>query len=226
MKYAQVFLLIMCVLSCFIFASCSSAETESLRSETESLKSENESLKEEISKMKKEVEKLEAKLQTESAMAPESTVSASDDIKDFEEQLLKEMEEIESTCPLQIISVSRTLNSIDSPEVSISAQNISNKTIDAYTANFYCYDNFNRPVTDILSDNNVCEGICQEIIVPGGYTPQYNWRLYPLVTTRKVIAVITEIHFTDNSTWEYPKKYHLLLKKRANQDIVNTPANN
>lgn len=119
-------------------------------------------------------------------------------------------------CPLEITEQIIQQNAIDNPTVSISTKNNSEKTIDAYTVYFFMYDNFNNPVNHYLYDTNEYKGISQEIIKPNGTTNaySYNWTPFGFENTTKFIPYITEIHFSDNTTWamsdasiEYAKTY-------------------
>lgn len=106
-------------------------------------------------------------------------------------------------CPLPITSSIINENAIGNPTVSITVRNDTSKTVDAYTANFYMYDNFNRPVNHYLYDTNIYSGIRQDKIKPGGSLSGYNyyWTPHGFENTTKFIAIITNIHYTDNTEW-------------------------
>lgn len=106
-------------------------------------------------------------------------------------------------CPLPITSSIINENAIGNPTVSITVRNDASKTVDAYTANFYMYDNFNRPVNHYLYDTNIYSGIRQDKIKPGGSLSGYNyyWTPHGFENTTKFIAIITNIHYTDNTEW-------------------------
>lgn len=106
-------------------------------------------------------------------------------------------------CPITITSYYIRDNSIGNPTVSLSIKNNTDKAVDAYTARFYMYDNFNERVNHYLYDDNVYLGICQETIKANGTLNgrNYYWTPYGYENTTKFIAIITEVHFTDNSSW-------------------------
>lgn len=106
-------------------------------------------------------------------------------------------------CPLLLETSHINYNSIGIPLLSVSCANTSDKTIDAFTVNLYCYDNFNKRVNHYLHKNNVFKGICQETIYAGSKFDgtYFNWTVYGHENTTKFIPIITEVHFTDNTTW-------------------------
>lgn len=116
----------------------------------------------------------------------------------------KEFEKAFRDCPLTISNSFLDFNAIDNPTVSVSVINNSDKTVDAFTVNFYLYDNFNKRVNHYLYQNNTYTGISQDIIKPGYELDgsNYSWTPYGFENTTKFIAVITEIHYTDNTTWK------------------------
>ncbi len=98
--------------------------------------------------------------------------------------------------PLMFTGISVYDNSIGTPQVSIGVENISGKIIDAYTVKIYCYNNFNEPVYWL--GTNIFSGISQDEIK---YDSKDAWSLVGFDNTTKVIAYLSKVHFTDNTTW-------------------------
>ena len=134
-------------------------------------------------------------------------------------KLRKEQEELEKSkksqeafyssvenCPLKITSSTLSFNAIEHPQVSISVKNNSSKTIDHYVYN-----------------TNVFEGIYQGQIHSGGSLSGYNyyWTPYGHENTRKFFAVITSIHYTDNTTWKMPSDAIEYAQTYADDNIKN-----
>jgi hypothetical protein len=104
--------------------------------------------------------------------------------------------------PLEFVEAWIQLNIISNPEARVVVRNVSNRTVDAYTLDIYCYDRFDTPVNDILHHSNQYPVIAQKTIGPGG-TYGYNsyWTLHSHETTTKIHVVLVKVHFTDGDTW-------------------------
>jgi len=128
-----------------------------------------------------------------------------------------------SECPLEITASYIRRNSIGTPELSVSCKNNSDKTIDAFTVSFYCYDNFNNPVNKYGYGGNALPAIAQVKISSGGTHDgnYYWWTAYGYENTTKYKAYITEIHFTDNTTWEMSQASIINAKMYTDQIINN-----
>ena len=105
--------------------------------------------------------------------------------------------------PLELQKVWITFNSIGTPEARLRVKNVSDKTIDAFKVQFYCFDNFDSPVEHYLYDTNIFSAISQDTIEPGTVTGDNTyWTLYGYDTTTKAKARLGEVHFTDGTTWQ------------------------
>lgn len=104
--------------------------------------------------------------------------------------------------PIEISSYGVSYNLINTPEFYVEAKNVSEKTIDAFDIQFFCYDNFNNPVNNTFKNTNVCYGTHQKIISPGDSVNSSTvWTGTLFSNTTKITAIITNVHFTDNTTW-------------------------
>ncbi|HBX22619.1 MAG TPA: hypothetical protein DEF34_03125 [Desulfotomaculum sp.] len=123
-------------------------------------------------------------------------------IKEYEQKRLKEIEEANKP-PIEAVRAWVTFNSIGNPEARVRVKNISKKTIDAFTMDIHCYDNFNRPVNHYLRDDNIFGAISQNYkLAPGEVKgDSYYWTLYGHDNTTNIEVNLKEAHFTDNTTW-------------------------
>lgn len=104
--------------------------------------------------------------------------------------------------PLQLMYGFVRKNVINNPTAGLVLKNISNKTIDAYTVEIHCYNNYGEPVRHYASGSNVCRGISQESIAPGAtYGYNYVWTLHGLENTTKVDIELVKVHCTDGTVW-------------------------
>ncbi len=126
-------------------------------------------------------------------------------VKQDQEQAVqkKKQQENIAACPLKVIKAYVQPDSINTPEAYVIVENVSHKTIDAYKVAISCYDAFGSPVNDIVSGNNIFNGIEQNISLQPGETTgyDYSWMLATQDTTTNINVAITEVHFTDGSTW-------------------------
>lgn len=114
----------------------------------------------------------------------------------------EEQKRKEESAPLKVVEAYVQKNSIGTPEAYVIVRNTSNKTIDAYKVSILCYNSFGEPVSD-FSGSNEYRGIAQDVYISPGETFGYNyyWLLAVQDTTTKITATITEVHFTDGTTW-------------------------
>lgn len=107
--------------------------------------------------------------------------------------------------PLFFLSAEVWYDAIGTPEVRIIAKNISNKDIDAYSIQVYCYNNYNEPVNHYSNQTNVFNGISQGVLIAGKTTFLHDeWTLYGYDNTTKVKIYLKKVHFTNDSIW-FPK---------------------
>ncbi len=102
--------------------------------------------------------------------------------------------------PLVITNAIVSFNSINNPEANITVINISNKIIDAFTVEIFCYNNFNQPVNHYLYRKNIFKGISQEEININEPISCF-WDLFGHDNTTKIKVVLKKVHFKNNSTW-------------------------
>ncbi len=126
-------------------------------------------------------------------------------------------------CPLQITGSHMSSDSIGNPRVSVSCKNTTNKNIDAFTVEFYCYNNFNDPVQQYGYGESIFKGIAQDVVRPGQTYDGYNnfWQTYGFDTMTKFYAFITEIHYEDGSTWKVSDAFSVQAREFANTQIPN-----
>lgn len=104
--------------------------------------------------------------------------------------------------PVEIIQGIGSMNIIHNPEVALVFKNNSSKTIDAYKVRITGQDSFGHEIKRYGTDPYF-NGIGQEqLIGPGEQTSSsYKWSLYGMENARKGTIQVTEVHFTDNTTW-------------------------
>jgi hypothetical protein len=120
---------------------------------------------------------------------------------------------IKNKIPLCLLEVEIIFNEIGTPVLNLMVQNVSKKSIDAYTIQAYCYDNFNKPVSHYLKSTNVFTGISQEMQAPDrdNYMPE-RWTLFGYENTTRVKVYLTKVHFYDNTTWSPTDKKITMIK--------------
>jgi hypothetical protein len=127
------------------------------------------------------------------------------ELKAFKEGLKKELQS-NSNIPIKFTSINVDYNSIGNPVACLFAKNLTEKTIDAYELDIYCYDNYDRPVKHYLYKNNIQRGIYQndddEALILPGEIKGTSWTLYGRENTTKVKATLRTVHFTDGTTWK------------------------
>lgn len=107
--------------------------------------------------------------------------------------------------PIKFTSVTKEENSIGTPEVVLIFKNLSGKTIDAFEADVYCYDNYDRPVKHYLRGTNRYGIIYQaedksENIVSGEHDYAV-WTVYGHDNTTKFKVTLRSVHYTDGTRW-------------------------
>lgn len=124
------------------------------------------------------------------------------EIKRKEEEEIRAKEEARKP-PLKLVKTYLRLNSISNPEAYIVVENVSKKTVDAFTVGFYCYDRYDKPVNHYLYSTNRYGGLSQNTIGPGK-TFGYNnyWTLHGHENTAKIKAVLESVHMTDGTVWK------------------------
>ena len=141
----------------------------------------------------------------------------------IKQESLSKFENDISNCPLQITGSHMSSDSIGNPRVSVSCKNTTNKNIDAFTVDFYCYNNFNDPVQQYGYGESIFKGIAQEVVRPGQIYDGCNnfWQTYGFDTMTKFYAFVTEIHYEDGSTWKVSDAFSVQARKFANTQIPN-----
>lgn len=102
--------------------------------------------------------------------------------------------------PVALNEASVTFNSIGNPEANLIIQNISNKIIDGYEVDVFCYDNYGRAVKHYLHKTNKFGGISQGEIGINEEDSSY-WTLYSLENTTKITVFIRSVHFKNGTKW-------------------------
>ncbi len=117
---------------------------------------------------------------------------------------------------VKVISSWVEYNAIGNPEACVVILNGTKRTLDAYEADIFCYDNFNRPVRHYSSGSNRFRGLSQDRIEPGEYNAQRadpevwdkrlwlyvdTWTLFGHENTTKIRVKVVRAHFTDNTVW-------------------------
>lgn len=98
-------------------------------------------------------------------------------------------------------------NSIGTPELRLSVENVSNKDIVAFEFTAKLYDSFDRPVYRVGTKNNTFKGIVQELISSGEESWEDPWGFFTwnLVlydnTTKAKNIIITKVKYKDGSEW-------------------------
>lgn len=113
--------------------------------------------------------------------------------------------------PIAFLSAFVTSNSIGNPEANIRFFSISNKIIDAFSVDIYCYDNFNRAVNHYLGRSNIVKGISQ-ITREKGFIDEASWDLFGHDNTTKIKVILRKIHFTDNTIWLANVQHPVIIK--------------
>ncbi|MFZ2539587.1 MAG: hypothetical protein WAX04_11885 [Oscillospiraceae bacterium] len=126
-------------------------------------------------------------------------------------------------CPLKIIVSHMSYDPEGTPQLSVTAQSTTSKTIDEFTVAFYCYDIFNKRVNDPEYNTNIFEGLEQVKVEPYG---RYNgkelvWTAYSHESTAKYLAFVTEVHFTDDTTWEVTNGFDVKAQEMSDKCIEN-----
>ena len=120
--------------------------------------------------------------------------------------------------PMVLIDATVTFNSIGIPVVNVLPQNIGSKSIDAFTVQISCYDNFDKPVTKAGSESNIFIGISQEYQASG--RDNYVWCSWVLnlnENTTKVKVYLKQVHFWDGTTWS-PKDKKVTMVEGSSTD--------
>jgi hypothetical protein len=107
-----------------------------------------------------------------------------------------------NTPPVAIVSSYISHNSIGTPELNVTVQNTGDKEIDAFKIQAICYNSFGEKTGN---NSGVFNGIAQnKTIKPNNgsnmYSP-FTWNLALYENTTKADVTITEVHFTDGTTW-------------------------
>lgn len=101
-------------------------------------------------------------------------------------------------------------NSAGTTEVSISVRNESRKAIDGFRFSVQLFNAFNEPVRCRYGSPRLCRGGLDAFrgyhdgrprLAPGSERRLGVWSAFDFPGATKGIVTITEVHFTDNSTW-------------------------
>jgi len=98
--------------------------------------------------------------------------------------------------PVEIVSIE-----VYNSHITITINNKSAKTIDGLKVGIYLYNNFNEPSNN-SNLTNLLTGISQELLNPGQSKP-FTWDTNDFNSPTKYKLYIEEIHFTDDSNWNY-----------------------
>lgn len=132
-------------------------------------------------------------------------------------ELIEKYTELKNKPPLKVLKAWVTFNSIGNPEARVRVKNVSDKTIDAYTLAILTFNNFNKPVEHYLDETNVFGAIAQHTIKSGRTIgDNYYWTLFGHDNTTKIKAILKEVHFTDDTTWEN-SKIHDEIREQKNK---------
>jgi len=123
---------------------------------------------------------------------------------------------IQNGIPLFFLSAEIWYDAAGTPELQIITKNISEKDVDAYTIQVYCYNNFNEPVNHYLKGTNVFTGISQDKL-EAGKTVYLNdeWKLYGYDNTTKVKVYLKKVHFVDGKAWIPKDKKNTLIEGKS-----------
>jgi hypothetical protein len=99
--------------------------------------------------------------------------------------------------PVKIISTE--VFNTDHQWITVQVKNESKNTIDGLKVGYFFYNNFNELVKEMEQS-----GIYQQTIKPGE-SKSISWNVEATGAT-KAKAFIEEIHFTNDSTWDYKKQ--------------------
>ncbi|WP_026669344.1 DUF5780 domain-containing protein [Butyrivibrio sp. AE3006] len=142
--------------------------------------------------------------------------------KDREEQLESERNQTEqdfekclAECPLKITKIIVTKNSINDNQLSVNCKNESDKTVDAFEIDFYCYDNYGKPVNKYVRDDNILHCISQKRIQPNGTFDGSNsyWNTYGYDNATQYEAYVVSVHYTDGTEWKVNDAFTKLVKE-------------
>ncbi len=124
-------------------------------------------------------------------------------------------------CPLKITNSHLSYDNEGVAQMSVTAENTTDKTVDAFIVEFYCYDNFNRRANYNNDDTNVFPGMAQAKIEPKGMYIREDlvWTAYDYENATKFFAFITEVHFIDNTTWKVADDFDVRAQKMADECI-------
>ncbi|MFF2889662.1 hypothetical protein [Paenibacillus sp. NPDC057967] len=111
---------------------------------------------------------------------------------------------VNNNVPLKVTGTTIGYNLIGIPEPEITFKNLSDKTIDALEIEIRCYDTFGRAVT-FPGYSNLFRGIAQEVMIPSGTEDTFVWTLNLFDNTTKVNVTVTNVHYTDGTTWKKKK---------------------
>lgn len=106
--------------------------------------------------------------------------------------------------PVKVTGTVIGYNLIGIPEPEITFKNLSGKTIDAIEIEIRCYDTFGRAVT-FPGYSNLFRGIAQEVMIPSGTEDTFVWTLNLFDNTTKVNVTVTNVHYTDGTSWKKKK---------------------
>lgn len=103
------------------------------------------------------------------------------------------------SCPIKLLDVYITYNSIDIPQVNIEYINKSKKIITAFSMMVYCYNVYGEP-TGMFGDN-VFGGISSDENLKPNDINTGTWTLNTHELTKKVKIKVYKIQFSDGTKW-------------------------
>ena len=111
----------------------------------------------------------------------------------------KRLQALAKKGPLHILERSMYEDDYGTKKASMKVYNAWGKTADAFSVQIRCFNNFGRPVYG-YGYRQVFKGICQSELV-FDELGTFSWTMWGYDTATKFSATITEVHFTDGSTW-------------------------
>lgn len=116
---------------------------------------------------------------------------------------------VDINCPIEVYKIHIDKES-DITSCLIYFKNLSNKVVSSVKFQIKCYDSFGNPVS--LPPANVVEAIIQDETAEPKKVIGINVPLINHSTTRKIDVVVTNVLFSDNTTWEKGENELIELK--------------
>lgn len=141
------------------------------------------------------IEEFAIESHNEKELSEKLTLALSEDNKDK----LTKINLSSKNCPIRILDVYLTENSIGIPEVNIKYQNKGLKTIKAFSVEIYPYNTYGERLSSF--GKNVYRGLSDDENLKQGAINKSVWVLNLFDTTKSVKVKIYRILFSDGSKW-------------------------